>query len=81
MAQTVTVTDNNFRIGSGEDLSLMSTSKYQITSEQKAIFLEKGYLIIRDALEPEEAKALQRWAQEVHDLPRTAGVPWMPHEV
>lgn len=31
-------------------------------------------------MSPEETIALQQWAQEVHDLPRTAETPWMPYE-
>lgn len=53
---------------------------YKISSEQKAFFDKNGYLILRDVSSPEEAIHLQRWAQEVHDLPRTSQTPWMPYE-
>ena len=53
---------------------------YDISPEQQAFFEEKGYLILRDVLSELEVTDLQRWAQEVHDLPRTAETPWMPYE-
>lgn len=53
---------------------------YNITPEQQSFFDEKGYLILRDVVSDGEAVALQLWAQEVHDLPRTAETPWMPYE-
>ena len=54
--------------------------EYTITSEQQSFFDKKGYLILRDVMSPEEVAALQRWAQEVHNLPRTSETPWMPYE-
>jgi len=83
MAQTEIISEKvqtKYRAGSHQDPFIMSTSPYQVTAEQKAFFDEKGFLIIKDALKPEEADALQDWAQTVHDLPRTPGVPWMPYE-
>jgi len=53
---------------------------YNVSPEQQAFFEDKGYLILRDVMSKEEAIDLQRWAQEVHDLPRTAETPWMPYE-
>lgn len=53
---------------------------YTITPEQQSFFDEKGYLILRDVMSPAETAALQSWAQEVHDLPRTSETPWMPYE-
>lgn len=58
----------------------MSPVKATLSTQQKAFFDEKGYLILRDILSEDETKALQRWSQEVHDLPRTQDVPWMPYE-
>ncbi len=53
---------------------------YTISLEQQKFFDEKGYLILRDVLNKEEVIQLGQWAQEVHDLPRTAETPWMPYE-
>ena len=53
---------------------------YTISTDQQSFFDEKGYLILRDVMSEGEAVALQRWAQEVHDLPRTSETPWMPYE-
>ena len=54
--------------------------EYPILPEQQRFFDEKGYLILRDVMSKEEVVSLQRWAEEVHDLPRTAETPWMPYE-
>ena len=54
--------------------------EYEISFEQQKFFEERGYLILRDVLSQAETTALQRWAQEVHDLPRTSETPWMPYE-
>lgn len=54
--------------------------EYSISPEQHISFDEKGYLILRDILSQTEILELQRWAQEVHDLPRTSETPWMPYE-
>ncbi|KFX94691.1 hypothetical protein V495_04854 [Pseudogymnoascus sp. VKM F-4514 (FW-929)] len=53
---------------------------YSISSDQQAFFEKNGYLIVKDALSSSETANLQKWAQEVHDLPRTDEVPWMPYE-
>ena len=53
---------------------------YTVSASQQSFFATNGYLILRDVLSPAETKALQTWAQEVHDLPRTADTPWMPYE-
>jgi hypothetical protein len=53
---------------------------YTISPDQQKFFDEKGYLILRDVLNEQEAIALGHWAQEVHDLPRTAETPWMPYD-
>jgi hypothetical protein len=53
---------------------------YSISPDQQAFFEKNGYLIVRDALSSSDATNLQKWAQEVHDLPRTDEVPWMPYE-
>jgi hypothetical protein len=56
------------------------TMAYAISSEQQIFFDERGYLVLRDVMSAEETVALQHWAQEVHDLPRTSESPWMPYE-
>lgn len=53
---------------------------YQIAPEQSQFFQDRGYLIIQDLLSPEETTELQKWAQQVHDLPRTPEASWMPYE-
>jgi hypothetical protein len=53
---------------------------YTILPELQKFFQEKGYLVLRDVLSKGEVTDLQRWAQEVHDLPRTSEAPWMPYE-
>src|ERR1700710_1086916 len=53
---------------------------YTISPEQQKSFEKKGYLVLKDILSPTETVALQNWAQEVHDLPRTSETPWMPYE-
>ena len=58
----------------------MSPAKAMLSTEQKSFFNEKGYLILRDIMSESEAKDLQSWAQQIHDLPRTEDVPWMPYE-
>lgn len=59
----------------------MDNSYYGLSEEQIQFFQEHGYLIIRDFLTSPETRGLQQWAQEVYDLPRIEGVPWMPYEV
>lgn len=58
----------------------MDNYHYALTQEQLQSFQERGYLLVRSFFTAEEARILQQWAQEVHDLPRTPGVPWMPYE-
>lgn len=58
----------------------MDNFHYDLTSEQLQSFQDRGYLLVRGFFTPTETKLLQQWAQEVHDLPRTPGVPWMPYE-
>lgn len=53
---------------------------YSISSDQRAFFEKNGYLILKDVLSSDETIKLQKWAQEVHDLPRTEDTPWMPYE-
>ena len=53
---------------------------YKITSEQRSFFDQKGYLVLQDVMSSGDIVALQQWAQEVHDLPRTSEMPWMPYE-
>jgi 2-aminoethylphosphonate dioxygenase len=58
---------------------MAAASAYTISPSQHS-FATNGYLILRDVLAPAQTKALQTWAQEVHDLPRTPETPWMPYE-
>lgn len=58
----------------------MDNFHYDLTSEQLQSFQDRGYLLVRGFFNPTETRVLQEWAQEVHDLPRTPGVPWMPYE-
>lgn len=60
--------------------STITPSPPSLAPEQHASFARDGYLVLRDVLTPAETAALQTWAQEVHDLPRTPSVPWMPYE-
>ena len=60
--------------------SSLSQSTPTLTSEQHASFARDGYLILHNVLSPDETTSLQKWAQEIHDLPRTASTPWMPYE-
>jgi len=53
---------------------------YAISVEQRNFFDKNGYLILRDVLNESQVTELQRWAQQVHDLPRTLETPWMPYE-
>ncbi len=61
-------------------LGMSSKTEYQVSPEQKSFFDQNGYLIVRNILSQDEVINLQRWSQEVHDLPRTAETPWMPYE-
>ncbi|KAJ5462094.1 Phytanoyl-CoA dioxygenase [Penicillium daleae] len=58
----------------------MDNFHYALAAEQLQSFQENGYLLVRGFFNPEETKVLQQWALEVHDLPQTPGVPWMPYE-
>ncbi|EED19020.1 conserved hypothetical protein [Talaromyces stipitatus ATCC 10500] len=55
-------------------------SEYILTASQLQSFQELGYLLIKGFLSESESLRLQRWAQEIYDLPRTEDVPWMPYE-
>ena len=58
----------------------MDNFHYPLSADQIQSFQEKGYLLVRGFFTAPETKQLQQWAQEVYDLPRTPGVPWMPYE-
>ncbi|KAJ5737856.1 uncharacterized protein N7483_002981 [Penicillium malachiteum] len=58
----------------------MDNSHYALTPAQLQSFRDNGYLLVRGFFAETEAQTLQTWSQEVHNLPRTAGVPWMPYE-
>jgi hypothetical protein len=59
----------------------MDDAEYTLTPSQVQSFWELGYLRITGFLSKSESSMLQKWAQEVHDLPRTEDAPWMPYEV
>ncbi|XHG05877.1 hypothetical protein AWENTII_009091 [Aspergillus wentii] len=59
----------------------MENSHHPLSENQIHFFQERGYLLIPGFLTAPETNHLQEWAQEVHDLPRTADAPWMPYEV
>ncbi|GIJ87828.1 hypothetical protein Asppvi_006741 [Aspergillus pseudoviridinutans] len=58
----------------------MDNYYYSLKEEQIQFYKEKGYLLIEGFLNEAEVQLLQQWSQEVHDLPRTPEVPWMPYE-
>ncbi|KAF7157837.1 hypothetical protein CNMCM5623_002271 [Aspergillus felis] len=58
----------------------MDNYYYSLKEEQLQSYKEKGYLLIENFLNKAEVQLLQQWSQEVHDLPRTPEVPWMPYE-
>jgi hypothetical protein len=58
----------------------MNNFHYSLSAEQLESFRERGYLLIRGFFTPKESELLREWAQEVHDLPCTPDVPWMPYE-
>ena len=57
------------------------TTSTELSQDQVQFFADNGFIILKNALTPSEMIKLQEWAQEVHDLPRTSEVPWMPYEV
>lgn len=63
------------------NISTMENQPVTLTESQLQFFTEKGYLYIPRFMSPEETIELQKWAQEVHDLPRTPDSKWMPYEV
>lgn len=60
---------------------MMDNYHFGLSEEQLQSFHEKGYLLIPGFFNPAESAVLKQWAQEVHDLPRTGDVPYMPYEV
>jgi len=52
----------------------------QFTEVQVEQFRELGYVILRDAFGPEEAKALQDWTTELSEAPEEPGRHWVYHE-
>ena len=58
----------------------MSTST-ELSQDQIQFFVVNGFIVLKNVFTPSETKELQEWAQEVHGLPRTSEVPWMPYEV
>lgn len=59
----------------------MENSHFPLTEDQIQSYNEKGYLVIQGFFNAPETKLLQRWTQEVHDLPRTPDASYMPYEV
>ena len=51
-----------------------------LSQDQLTFFQEKGYLILRDIMSRDEVADLQKWSQEVHDLPRARDATYMPYE-
>ena len=51
-----------------------------LSPDQLSSFEHKGYLILRDMMSPKQVADLQKWSQEVHDLPRTKDATYMPYE-
>ena len=60
---------------------LKMTISSELSQDQIRFFVDNGFIVLRDVFTLSETKELQEWAQEVHDLPRTSEVPWMPYEV
>jgi 2-aminoethylphosphonate dioxygenase len=50
-----------------------------LSAEDLTSFEKDGYLILRNLLTAQETIDLQRYAQEVHDLPTDESSPWMPY--
>lgn len=59
----------------------MENSHYPLAQSQIEAFQQQGYLVIPGFLNSVESNHLQQWAQEIHDLPRTADAPYLPYEV
>lgn len=59
----------------------MNDYHFELSKDELQSFHEDGYLLIPGFLSPDESTVLKQWAQEVHDLPRSADAPWMPYEV
>ena len=57
------------------------TTCTELSQNQTQFFADNGFIVLKNVLTLSETKELQKWAQEVHDLPRTSEVPWMPYEV
>ncbi|OQE23676.1 hypothetical protein PENSTE_c008G03522 [Penicillium steckii] len=58
----------------------MDNQQYPLSKNQLKSFEETGYLLIRSFFTPVESQLLQSWSQEIHDLPRTSDVSYMPYE-
>lgn len=58
----------------------MDNYLYSLSAEQLQSFRERGYLLVRGFFTSQESELLRQWAQEVHDLPCTPNVPWMPYQ-
>ncbi|WFD00954.1 2-aminoethylphosphonate dioxygenase [Malassezia yamatoensis] len=52
---------------------------YRLSDEQLSSFDRDGFLILRDFLDEPTTQDIQKWSQEVHDLPYEPG-KWMPYE-
>lgn len=58
----------------------MNDSDFALSNEQLQSFQDNGYLLVRGFFTANESELLQKWASEVHDLPCTPDVPWMPYQ-
>ena len=58
----------------------MNNFHYSLSVEQIKSFHEHGCLLVRGFFASRESELLRQWAQEVHDLPCTPDVPWMPYQ-
>ncbi|KAM0193063.1 hypothetical protein ACHAPI_008012 [Fusarium lateritium] len=55
-------------------------SKWWSPDDQISFFKKNGYLIVRDLLQPEQARDLQSWAEEVRNWKPTEDSEFMPYE-
>lgn len=51
-----------------------------LTPAQKSTFATYGYLVVSSIFSPTELLALQTWAQEIHDLPRTVDCKYLQYD-
>jgi hypothetical protein len=61
-------------------LTISHTTSPTLTPAQRSFFTTSGYLLISSILSPTEIAALQTWAQEIHDLPRTEDCKYLQYD-